>query len=99
MLVDIDVFAAGHIEFSVLVRQDCHLVRVIPLHHLATFTLFRRNTIFNIVLKLVVASFELALIARLVTDLNRKSLLLAVLGRKVLRALRDAALCHLIQDL
>ena len=99
MFVDVDVNATWHIELSVLVGQNCHLIWVVLLHHHSALTLLCRNAVLDVVLQLVVASFELVLLASLVTDLNREGLLLTILSREIVRALCDATLCHLVQDL
>ena len=84
VLVYVDVGATWHIEFSVLVWQNCHLVWVVLLHHNSTFVRLYRNAVLDIVLQLIVASFKLVLLAVLVTDLDRESLLLAILSREIM---------------
>ena len=59
----------------------------------------RRDAVLDVILKLIVTLLKLVLIASLITDLDGKALLLTVLRREVMGALRDATLGHFVQHL
>ena len=81
-----------------LVWQDGHLVWIVPLQCLSVLEV-GRDAVLDVVLELIVALVELFLLARLIADLDRQALLLAVLVRQVVRALPDTALGRLVQRL
>ena len=94
-----EVFAFGDVELLVLVWQDRHLIRVVALHGLPVLANLAGDAILDIVLQLVVSLFEFVLLALLVAYLDGQALLLAILRRQVVAALRDAPLRHLVQHL
>ena len=70
VLIDIVIFTAGNVELLMLVRQDGHLVRIVPLHYYPVLEV-RWNAVLNVVLELFVAIVELFLVASLIADLDR----------------------------
>ena len=62
-------------------------------------TWFSRDTVLDLVLKVVVTLCDLLLVTKLVVDLHGEAILFTQLGCQLLRALRDAGLGHLIESL
>ena len=82
LLSDIVIFTASYVELLMLVWQDNHLVRIVPLHRYPVLEV-RWNAVLDIILELYVAIVELFLFASLIANLDRKTLLLPILVCKV----------------
>ena len=70
VLIDGNELLVWNVECAHLVRQDGHLVRIVPLHQLPVRPYRSRNAVFNLILQVIVALAQLLLIPVLVIYLD-----------------------------
>ena len=99
MPVDVDVLTVRHVIFPMLVRKDRDFIRVVPWNNLAVSSSLVWNAALDSVLLAVIFQFELLVLPLLVTDSDRKTLLLTVLGSQIVCALGDGTLGDFIEHL